>query len=61
VNRDFASIALEIKRRFSQISTRLAAELIGEKDLVTITDKIDRSLKDALVQLSKLDLDLIGR
>ena len=33
VNRDFASIALEIKQRFLQIPPRLAAELVGERDL----------------------------
>jgi hypothetical protein len=61
VTKDLASMVLEIKQRILQIPPRLAAEVIGEKDLVTITDKIDRSLKDALVQLSKYDPDLAPR
>jgi len=58
VQQDLASIVLAIKQRILQVPPRLAAEVIGEKDLVTIQDKIDRSLKDALVQLSKFDPDL---
>ena len=52
---------LEIKQRILQIPPRLAAELIGERDLVVITDKIDRSLKDALVQLSTFNPDNVRR
>lgn len=58
VESDLATIVLEIKQRILQVAPRLAAEVIGEKDLILITDKIDRSLKDALVQLSKFDPDL---
>ena len=61
VQQDLASIVLEIKQRILQVPPRLAAEVIGEKDLVTIQDKIDRSLKDALVQLSKFDPDLANQ
>jgi phage terminase Nu1 subunit (DNA packaging protein) len=61
VTKDLASIVLEIKQRILQIPPRLAAELIGERDLVVITDKIDRSLKDALVQLSTFNPDNVRR
>jgi len=61
VGNDLAALVLEIKQRILQVPPRLAAEVIGEKEVTVVQDKIERALKEALIQLSKFDLDLVGR
>jgi phage terminase Nu1 subunit (DNA packaging protein) len=57
VEKDFAMLALEIKARILSLPPRLAAEVLGERDLAVAQQKIDRSLKGALESLSQYDPD----
>jgi phage terminase Nu1 subunit (DNA packaging protein) len=57
VAKDFAALALEIKARILSLPPRLAAEILGERDLAVAQQKIDRSLKGALESLSQYDPD----
>jgi len=57
VEKDFASLAMEIKTRILSLPPRLAAEVLGERDLAIAQTKIDRSLKGALESLAQYDPD----
>lgn len=57
VEKDFAALVQEIKTRILALPPRLAAEILGERDLAVAQQKIDRSLKGALESLSQYDPD----
>lgn len=57
VEKDIASIVIEIRTRILALPPRLAAEVLGETDLAIAQVKIDRSLKGALECLSQYDPD----
>ncbi len=61
VEKDMASIVLEIKTRILSLSAPLAAAVLGETDLAIAQVAIDRSLKRALLELSRYDPDLAKR
>jgi phage terminase Nu1 subunit (DNA packaging protein) len=60
VGKDLASLVLEVKTRLLTVPPRLAAEVVGEKELVVVQDKIERSLHEALIQLSQFTVENIG-
>jgi phage terminase Nu1 subunit (DNA packaging protein) len=57
VEKDFAALAMEIKTRILSLPPRLAAEVLGERDLAIAQTKIERSLKGALESLAQYDPD----
>jgi phage terminase Nu1 subunit (DNA packaging protein) len=60
VGKDLASLVLDVKTRLLAISPRLAGEVIGEKEVVVVQDKIERALHEALIQLSQFTVENIG-
>jgi len=60
VGKDLSSLVLEVKTRLLSVPPRLAAEVIGEKEIVVVQDKIERALNEALLQLSKFTAEHIG-
>jgi hypothetical protein len=57
VQKDLEAIAAEIRRCFSALPKKIAAEVLGETDLAVSQVKIDRSLRGALTVLSQFDPD----
>lgn len=59
VGKDLAGLVLEIKTRLLAVPPRLAGEVIGEKEIVVIQDKIERALHEALIQLSQFNVETL--
>lgn len=56
VEREMADLVLTTKARVMAVAPRLAPELVGETSRIMIHAKIDRALKDALLNLSKREV-----
>jgi hypothetical protein len=57
VQKDIRAIAAEVRRCFSALPRKIAAEVVGSTDLAVSQVKIERSLKSALAELSQFDPD----
>ncbi len=53
VEREFTDLVLTTKARILAVAPRLAPDLIGEESRVMVHAKIERALKEALLDLSK--------
>jgi len=58
VIQNLASLVLQLKSRILSVPSRLAAEVIGEKEATVVQAKIERALVEALSPLSQSDLSL---
>jgi hypothetical protein len=57
VQKDMEAIVVEIRRCFSALPKKIAAEVVGETDLAVSQVLIEQSLKSALAELSQFDPD----
>jgi len=53
VEKEMAEMALSVKARVLAVAPRLAPELIGEESRLMIQARIEKSLREALLQLEK--------
>jgi hypothetical protein len=61
VEQEMTKLVLDTKARILAVAPRLAAELVGQQDSrVMIQAKIDKALKDALLQLAKYEPDSVA-
>jgi hypothetical protein len=61
VEQEMTKLVLDTKARILAVAPRLAAELVGQQDSrVMIQAKIERALKDALLQLAKYEPDSVA-